>query len=145
MTRSHSVGIIWTLITFTHIVESQLDMNAQRQSTAVRRMGSAHSSEFSQTTYKICQLNQSEFKFSRNLTIWGPLMDEKFDCSKLTKTCFITHAYSIFSARIHISSYPWLNILINTRQYLSVDTIQLYIWQEVTQLASFEHWSLSLI
>jgi hypothetical protein len=144
MTRSHSVGIIWTWNAFTEMKQSQLDKNAQRHSTAVRRMGSAHSSEFSQTTYKISQFNHSEFKFSRNLTIWWPLMHEKFDCWKLTKTCFITHAYSIFSTRIHISSYPWLNILINTRQYLSFDTIQLYISQEVTQLASFEHWSLSL-
>jgi hypothetical protein len=144
MTRTQSVGIIWTCNTFTQIVKSQLAINAQRHSTAVRRMGSPHSSEFSQTTYKTCPFKQSEFKFWRYLKISGPFMHVKFHCWLITKSCFITHAYSIFSTRIDISSYPWLNILIISRQYLSFDTIQLYIWEAVSQLASFEHATHSL-
>ena len=63
---------------------------------------------------------------------------------QLSKTCFMTHAYSIFSPRMQISFHPWVNILITIRQYLSFDTLQVHLWQELSHLPCFEHAAVSL-
>ena len=139
MRKTQSVSILSTCNSFTQLVISQLDMHVQGLPTAVRRMGSAQSFNFSQTTDETGLFQQSQTKFWRTLTISWPFMHVKFDCWKLSKICFITHAYSIFSPRMHISFYPWLNILITTRHRLSFDTFQVYLWDKVSQLASFEH------
>ena len=144
MRKSQSVSILWTCNSFPEPVISQLDMHAHGHSTAVRRMGSAQSFNFSQTTDETGLFQQSQIKFWRTLTISSPFMHVKFDCWKLSQTCFITHAYSIFSPRIDISIYPWLNILMTTRQYLSFDTLQVHLWQELSHLPCFEHAAVSL-
>ena len=144
MRKSQSVSILWTCNSFPQPVISQLDMHVQGHSTPVSRMGSAQGFDFSETADKICQFKQPQIKFWQNLTISWPLMHVKFDCWKLCKIWFITHAYWIFSPRMQISFYPWLNILITTRHHLSFDSLQVYLWEKVNQLASFEHATVSL-
>jgi hypothetical protein len=144
MRKTQSVSILSTCNSFIQLVISQIDMHVQGHSTAVSRMWSAQGFDFSKTTDKTCQFKQSQIKFWRNLTISWPFMDVKFYSWKLCKICFTTHAYSTFSPRMHISLYPWLNILITTRHHLSFDTFQVYLWDKVSQLASLEHATVSL-